>query len=392
MVQRALPYLTDTYFTYTATLVPVVLAVAILARRPGEVWIAVVLSAAALIVQLAFGHHHARRVKRHPVGWPLVRLTVPLAYVGAAVQLVGGAALPLHALFIPIVAAAAAIGPVQGWAIAALTAVVYLGPELAHLTASPAAVVLRGVTLAGVALVLAYGTRRIVSALELAIRDARAAATAARRRSRQINALEAVGRLLADAGPTAELLDRVLEVVVRRFGYQHVSIYLGDPTRVELVAQRGYVEALASFVPDQGVAGRVMRERRLAFVPDIASDPDYVPGTLAATSLITAPFVVDDRFLGLLNVETTGGKRLDETDRSLIGILAGRVGVSVALGQDRQALAARAARVGDIGEFSTAVAASLAVGPLANVIAEALNPVVAADRVAVTLLERESGR
>jgi diguanylate cyclase (GGDEF)-like protein len=383
--------LTDPYFLYTATLMPVVVTVALLARRPGEIWIAVVLSTMSIGVQLFLGVDHRRNLARHPIAWPLVRLSVPLAYVGASVQLIGGPALPLLALFVPVVAAAAAIGPIQGWITAGLTALIYLGPELGNL-GSPAAVILRGVTLAGVALLLAFGTRRIVAALETALITAREAAATERRRNRQIAALEAVGRLLADAGPSAELLDRVLDVVVRRFGYAHVSIYLGDESRVELIAQRGYGDPIAAFDPSLGVAGRVMRERRMAFVPDVAADPDYVPGALGATSLIAAPLIVDGRFLGLLNVETTGKRQLDETDRSLINLLSTRIGISVALGRDRQALAARAQLFRDIGDFSAEVASSLAVGPLAQAIVDAVGRVVHADTVIATLLERETGR
>ena len=390
-LRRALTAAADPYFSYTATLTPVVIAVALLARRPGEVWLAVVLSLAATAIQFALGLRHTRRIVRHPVLWPLARLSVPLVYVAACVQLIGGPALPLLALFVPVVAAAAAIGPLHGWVTAAFTALFYLLPELGTLGSS-AGVILRGVTLAGVSLVLAYGTRRIVAALQAAARDARAAAAAERRRSRQIVALDAIGRLLADAGPSAELLDRVLDLVVRRFGYPHVTIYLGDESRVELVAQRGYEEAIAAFDPGFGVAGRVMRERTLAFVPDVSADPDYVPGTLVATSLITAPLIVDRAFLGLLNVETTGSRRLDATDRSLVGILATRVSTSVALGRDRQALAARARLFRDIGDFSAEVASSLDVGPLAQVIVEAVNRVVGAETVVATILDRETGR
>ena len=388
---RALSVVADPYLFYTAALTPIVIAVALLARRPGEPAIALALSVAAVAAQLVLGRSRASALTRHAIAWPLVRLAVPLLYVGSSVQLIGGPALPLLALFVPVVAAASAIGPVQGWITAGLTALVYLLPELGNLGSS-ATVVQRGVTLAGASIVLAYGTRRIVSALESALHEARTAAVAARRRSRQIDALEAVGRLLAGAGPSAELLDRVLDVVVRRFGYQHVSMYLGDEERVELVAQRGYVEAIAAFDPSHGVAGRVMRERQLALVPDVATHPDYIPGTLTATSLITAPLLVDGRFLGLLNVETTGNRRLDNTDRSLVGILAGRLATAVALGRDRQALQARASLFRDIDAFSAEVASSLAIAPLAEVIAGAVGRVVEAEAVAVTLLDREAGR
>jgi hypothetical protein len=172
----------DPYFTYTATLTPVVIAVALLARRPGEVWVAAVLSTAAVLIQLVMGYGNARRTIRHPTWWPLARLAVPLVYVAASVQLVGGSALPLLALFVPVVAAAAAIGPLHGWVTAGFTALFYLGPELGNLGSS-AAVILRGVTLAGVSLVLAYGTRRMVSAFQAAATTARKAASAERRRS-----------------------------------------------------------------------------------------------------------------------------------------------------------------------------------------------------------------
>jgi diguanylate cyclase (GGDEF)-like protein len=391
-LQRVLHRLAaDPYLLYTATLVPVVLAVAFAARRPGEVAIAIVLSAAAIAIQALLIHGLPRPVRRRARLRSLVRLSIPLAYVGLAVQLVGGPALPLLALFAPIVAGAAAIGRFQGWATAAVAAAIALLPEVGNL-GSPAAVALRGMTLAGVALVLAFGTRRIVLALEGAVRQARLAVAAERRRARQIEALEAVGRLLATGGPSAELIDQVTSLVATRFGYPLVSVYLGNEDRVDLTAQHGYVEALAAFEAGEGVAGRVMHTRQLAFVPDVASDPDYLPGTLQATSLICAPLLIDDRFLGLFNVETSGERRLDSTDRSLIAIVATRIATAVALGRDRQALAARADLFRDIDRFGHDVSGSLAIGPLAEVIATAVGRVVPADTVTVTLIDRSAGR
>ena len=381
----------DPYVFYTATLVPVVLAVALLARRPSEVPIGLALSAAAMLVQMLLTRAARVKIRLGPMGWSMVRLAIPLLYVTLAVQFIGGPALPLLALYIPVVAAAAAIGAAQGWMAAASTTFLILGPELGDL-GSPAAVVLRAVTLAGVAFVLAYGTRRIVAALERALRAARAAVVSERRRARQLEALDAVGRLLASAGPTAELFDAVLDVVVRRFGYDHVSIYLGDAERVELVAQRGYEEPVPAFDPSIGVAGRVMRQLQLAFVPDVTVDPDYVPGGFKVTSLITAPLNADGNFLGLLNVETTGGRQLDHTDRTLIGILAGRVATAVALGRDRVAIADRARLFRSIGEFSAEVTSALAIEPLSEVVVAGVHRVVETDVVIITVLDRDTGQ
>lgn len=381
----------DPYLLYTATLVPVVLAVAVAAQRPREVPMALGISASALGAQWLLARWVPDAIRRRPRLRSMLRLGVPLGYVGLAVQLIGGPALPLLALFAPVVAGAAAIGPFQGWVTAAVAAAVYLLPEIGNL-GSPAAVALRGLTLAGVALVLAFGMRRIVVALEAAVRQARRSAAAERRRGRQIEALEAVGRVLAGGGPSPGLIDQVADIVATRFGYPHVTVYLGDDKRVLLTAQRGYVEAIAAFDPATGVAGRVLRTRQLAFVPDVAADPDYVPGTLRATSLICAPLLVDGQLLGVLNVETSDGRRLDATDRSLIAIVAARIAAAVALGRDRQALAARADLFRDIDRFGRDVSGALAVAPLAEVIAEAVCRVVAADMVAVTLIDRTDGR
>lgn len=381
----------DAYVFYTATLVPIVLAVALLARRPGEVPIALAMSAGAVLIQMLLRRANRIRARVGPLAWSMVRLAIPLLYVTLAVQFIGGPALPLLGLYIPIVAAAAAIGAAQGWMAAASAAVMILGPEITDL-GSPAAVVLRAVTLAGVAFVLAYGTRRIVAALEQAVRAARGAVVSERRRARQLEALDAVGRMLAGAGPTAELFDAVLDVVVRRFGYEHVSIYLGDAERVTLEAQRGYDQPLDSFDPSTGVAGRVMRQLQIALVPDVAVDADYVPGMFPVTSLIAAPLIADGHFLGLLNVETTGERRLDHTDRTLVAILAGRVATAVTLGRDRVAIADRARLFRSIGEFSAEVTSALDVGPLSEKVVAAVGRVVEADVAVMTVLDRDAGR
>ena len=61
--------------------------------------------------------------------------------------------------------------------------------------------------------------------------------------------MEAIGRILASAGPTDEVLDRVVASITTELGYQHVSIYLGDES---LVAQVDAVEH-----PDGQRAGRI---------------------------------------------------------------------------------------------------------------------------------------
>ncbi len=382
--------ISDRYLLVTASLVPIVWIVASTTADDDFVT-ATALGLVAVAAQLLLGFLGARRHLKGRADWQVLRILPTLAFVAVASQVIGGASLPLIPLFIPVVAVAAAAGRVQGAVAAAVAAAVMLVPELEHF-GSPSGVGLRGMTLAGVTVVVAVGTRRIVRALEEALVTTRMAVVAGRHRAQQISALESVGRVLAAGAPAAESIKAVVDVIVEGFGYTLVSVYLGDSERVHLAAYGGYDDAIDSFDSSVGVAGRVMRTHELAFVPDIAADPDYIPGTLTATSLICAPLFVDGRFLGLLNVETNGGRRLDETDGSLVTIIAARIASAVALGQDRQALAARADLFRDVDAFGRDVTSSLAVEPLAEMMIGAIARVVRADVLAVTLLDRTDGR
>ncbi|CAN5559496.1 hypothetical protein BH23CHL10_BH23CHL10_10630 [soil metagenome] len=380
----------DPYLFYTATLVPIAVVVALAGRQAVELAAALLTGALAIAVQALLGRIGASHHLNGRVPWQLVRLVPPIAFVAIASRLIGGPSLPLIAMFIPIVAAAAASGATQGATAAALVAFVLLVPELSTL-GSTSPIGLRAITLAGVTLVLAFGTRRIVRALEQALVASRAAMVAERRRTRQIAALETVGRLLAAGGESSGQMEPIVDVIARQFGYSHVSVYLGDARWVQLAAQRGYTTPIPSFDGSAGVAGRVMSSGQLAFVADVSTDPDWIAGEAPVTSLICAPLTFDNRFLGLLNVETRGARRLDETDRSLVMIMATRVASAVALGLDRHKLASRAELFRDVEAFGREVTGSLALEPLARMMVEAIGRVVKADTLVVTLLDRSDG-
>jgi diguanylate cyclase (GGDEF)-like protein len=305
------------------------------------------------------------------------------------VELSGGSGGPMVALFLPVVVASAALGPLQALVTGGVAALIYLSPEISRVGSSTD-LALRGITLAGVSVLLAFGIRRLVVALERTNRSMRSAMLAERRRSRQITGMEAVSRLLVAGGPTNEVLDRALGMLVDRFGYTYVSIYIGDEDRLVLGAQRGYEQPIQSFDGTAGVVGRVMRSHQLAFVADVRKDPDYIAVFTEVSSEICAPLLVDGQFLGILNVESRDA--LDRTDRDLVATLAGRVATVVALGRDRQALAERAAVFRSLHEFTQAVSGTLELEALASLLVQGARRMVRADHVALTVLDQETGK
>jgi diguanylate cyclase (GGDEF)-like protein len=338
----------------------------------------------------------SERDDRTRLVWSVGRLLITLAYATVVTQLTADGPLrPLAVLFVPIVAMAASLGTFQAIILAAASAFLYLTPEML-VPGDSSYYALRGVALAGVAIILAVGTRRTVTMLERAIRDLRAAMARDRRRSRQIAGIEEVGRTLASAGPRPELLGRVMDVLVERFGYDHVSIYLTDPAEPDLVrlgAQHGYAAPIPLFrAGEGGVIGRVMRTRELVFVADVASAPDYQSADAAVRSEICAPLLAHGDLLGAINVEAAASNVLDETDARLVAAVADRVAAAIALGRERQALAERAATFKRLTELGTVINASLEPDVLYRSLVQSVSNVVEADTVALTVLDRPSGR
>jgi diguanylate cyclase (GGDEF)-like protein len=382
--------LRDLYFTYTASIAPIALVVAILERNPRDVASALLLSIAFIGLQAILGLIPSSRRFLTDLGWSFLRLAVGLLYVAFLTDAVGGDVRPLAVLYLPVVVAAAAIGLRQGIVLGLLASAIFLAPEISDLGSS-SAVALRGVGYAGVAVVLAMATRQLMRERRRAGRQLRSALVGERRRSRQIAAMEAVGRLVAAGGPDDVLLDRVLGVLVDRVGYRYVSIYLWDGEVLRRGSQRNYAAGTPEVIPaTRGIVGRVASSRQLVYLPNVAEDPEYVAMHEGVVSEICAPLVIGDQLLGILNVESTSP--LNHTDRDLIAVLADRVATVVALSADRKALAERGALFHNLHEFTEALSGSLELGQLCATIVEWTDRVVSADLVVVTTQDPATGR
>ena len=270
----------------------------------------------------------------------LVRLGIALVLAAVLIELVTPAS---FALYVPVVGMAAALGMREGVVIGGAAVLLYLVPVAARGGGESPDVFARGVAGATVCLLVAAGARYFVGKREQATEQLRLANARERRRARQLAGMEAVGRLLA-AGPTTDALAQVMDVLVDRFDFRYVSIYLARSDElVELGAQRGYATTIETFDGTYGVVGRVMRNRRAELVTDVRSDPDYTAANPDVVSEISAPLVVGSEFLGILNVESVR-RALDDSDFRTVVAIADQLAAYVALGRDRQRLAELAIR------------------------------------------------
>lgn len=322
----------------------------------------------------------------------LVRLGIALAYVGLVTRLGpdAGGTPPLAVLYLPVVALAAMLGPseavlIGGAALSAYLLPVALEPNSTVFTRE------RAIVLAATGTVLAVGTRQTVASLERALARMRRAMAEDRRRARQLVAVEEVGRLLAGLGPTDGALGGVMHLLVDRFGYRYVSIYLGDDRLMRLGAQRGYEDPIHEFEPTVGVCGRVMRTREPMLVPDVDADPDYVAAKDRVLSLISAPLIAGGELVGLVNVETEPPHRLDSRDLAAIRLVADRLASALALAHDRERLARRSARFEALTTFAQVLTATLEPQELYGLITRTIGSVLPADIVTLTIREPATG-
>jgi diguanylate cyclase (GGDEF)-like protein len=348
-------------------------------------WLAVAVPAAFIAVQVGLTWLRAA-----PEWLAPARLGLSLVFVLVAnVWLDPTGTWPLTALAIPIVALAASRGDVAsvGVAIAGMLAILV---PLAVPNADPGSRQ-QTLSLAMSAGVVAFGCRRVVANLQRSTDRLRLANARDRRHARQLAAVESVGSLLAQQGPTVQTLDRVMGLLEETFGYRYPSVYVWDGHALQLGAQRNYRFPIHTVTPDKGVIGRIVRSGEPAFLPDARSDPDFLSGDPEVVSEIGIPLLTGGELFGVLNVESSGEHPLDDDDFSMMQIIGDRLAAALALGRERQKLTERAALLDRLTTFATVLNMSLDKASIAEHVTSGAGVVIPADQIVMVTLDEASG-
>jgi diguanylate cyclase (GGDEF)-like protein len=187
------------------------------------------------------------------------------------------------------------------------------------------------------------------------------------------------------------VLDGVMELLERTFGYTYPSVYTWDGVALRLGAQRNYRTPFNVITPDSGVLGRVVRSHEPAFVPDVKADPDYRSAEPSVVSEISIPLLNDGELLGVLNAEQAGPRRLDDEDFATMKIVADRVAAALALGRERQKLTERAGLLDRLTGFSASLNVTLDPSAVKSAVVRGATTVIDSDMTVLTVLDAESG-
>jgi diguanylate cyclase (GGDEF)-like protein len=381
----------DTYALVALALIVPVLLAEIIADEP-QVALMTLVSLSFLGLQVWLAHPRQSIVRRlSPRARSGARLLLALAFVAVADVVMHDATFQLTALYLPIVAMAAASGARRALVVGALASAAYLLPpvlEGVDLTST----VQRGFVMAAAGVVLAIGARRTVAALESTMGRLRTSMAAERRRANRTTAIEAVGRVLAAEGASEAALDRVMDLLAGRFGYTYISIYLAFGSMLRLGAQRGYADPIVEFDGSRGVMGRVMRSREPAFIPNARNDPDFVAAESGLAGEICVPLIAGGELLGVVNVETMRPDELDRSDLEAMLLVADQLASALAIARQREDIAAQAALFRRLAEFSAAANRAASPDELYGVIARSVSTVISSESVVVVVLDHATDR
>ena len=315
----------------------------------------------------------------------LLQLFAAVAYVAVlATTTPGPWPTAPNLLYLPLLAYAAAMSTRAGLLVGVGSAIGFVVPA-GFGTPISTSLAQEWLGMVAVGFVLAFGTRRTVTALEQALRRTRVTLERDRRLSRQLAAVETIGARLAGEGPRPEVLEDIVGILASRFGYRFVSLYLGDERRVRLAAQRGYPEPILEFAASTGVVGRVMRTREPAFLVDTSHDPDYVAANTAITSEISLPLLADGAFRGVVNVEAAADAPLARSDLATMTLVADRIASALALAERHQEAIERARRYQQLTVVAQELGRTLEPGEVRSRITELVPRVIPHDTTSLVL-------
>ncbi|MEA2518065.1 MAG: hypothetical protein QOF49_145 [Chloroflexota bacterium] len=179
--------------------------------------------------------------------------------------------------------------------------------------------------------------------LRYAISHASAVAAVARSRD-QIAGLEELAGLLTDHGPRPDVMARIVDLIVERFGLPRVSIYLADGDELLLAGQRGHPYALDRLSRADTMVERVAGARQPVFVPSFTHDGGQVDAGPGVATELSVPLLVNGELAGLLNVASLIAAPIGEADYAAVRLVGDRLSASLALVHERGAAEARLAR------------------------------------------------
>ncbi|HEX7528280.1 MAG TPA: GAF domain-containing protein, partial [Thermoanaerobaculia bacterium] len=174
---------------------------------------------------------------------------------------------------------------------------------------------------------VALEQRRSADAVREAMREARSLADASH-------------TLLTRTADRRVLLDGILDALAQYFGHEACSLLLADHDRGVLVqiGRRGRwwspVDPVSVIPLDApGLIPRAARTGRIVNVPNVENEPEYVIGWPDARSELVVPLILDERVVGVFDLQSERPNAFSDADARTIRAFAERAALALRLSE-----------------------------------------------------------
>ena len=210
----------------------------------------------------------------------------------------------------------------------------------------------------------------IATQATITLKAARQVATE-RWRVEQLSLVRAVSAQVADVMDLDELCRRVAELILNTFDYYYVALFTLEPGEDALLCRANAgppgtpvdsrATSLAQIPLGTGLIGHAARDGQQIAATDVRQEPRYRHHeTLPETrSEIALPLQIEERVLGVLDVQSDQPDAFDETDLLVLGALADQIAIAVEDARLYTRLQRRADQLATIAKVSRAVASIL---------------------------------
>ncbi len=148
----------------------------------------------------------------------------------------------------------------------------------------------------------------------------------------ELQALYESAQTLSASLELSTILEALISVTCRRFGYDYGAILLVDSNAGDLVAHAAYGDAGAigrRVAVGQGAEGRAAQGARPVLIPDITWDPLETSALVQTGSKLAIPLLREDRVIGVFSVGVSRPGVLGERDQRVLTTLAGYAVVTI---------------------------------------------------------------
>jgi GAF domain-containing protein/HAMP domain-containing protein/anti-sigma regulatory factor (Ser/Thr protein kinase) len=218
------------------------------------------------------------------------------------------------------------------------------------------------------------------------------------RRAEQFRVISEVGGHITSILDVDELLREIVRLLKTAFGYYQVTVGLIEGDQV--VFRAGVKAELndSQFVPPptkvggEGITAWVAATGRPLLAPDVPKEPRFLfySASPETRSELAVPIRTKEVIIGVLNVESDQVNAFDESDLTLLQSLANQAAIAIENARLYEDVKSRLAQVTALQETTKAVASTLELDRLLNLITEEATALLQADGGLLNLVNWEA--